>query len=337
MYLGAKLRYHQAENGVWCWTLSPAKYVQEAVRNCEKHLSEKLDGKYSLPTSAANAFPTGYEAEIDVSDLCGPDEASYYQSIIGVLRWIVEIGRVDISTEVSILSSYLACPRVGHFEAALHIMGYLKQKYNSRIFFNPTYPTIKYDQFNDGADWKEFYGDVAEAIPTNAPDARGHPVDIRMLVDSDHAGDKETRRSRTGFMIFINMALITWLSKKQPTVESSVFGAEFVAMKHGIEELRALRYKLRMMGVPVDGPSYVFGDNMSVIHNTSKPESTLKKKSNSVCYHAVREAIAMGEALTSHIPTHQNYSDLLTKVLYGQKRKNCVEGIMYDIYDDEHV
>ena len=56
-----------------------------------------------------------------------------------------------------------------------------------------------------------------------------------------------------------------------------------------------------------------------------------------MCYHAVCELITMGEALTSHIPTHQNYADLLTKVLYGQKRRNCVEGVMYDIYDDVRV
>ena len=109
-----------------------------------------------------------------------------------------------------------------------------------RIFFNLTYPFINYDSFNDGANWKDFYGEIAKAVPPNAPEARGNPVDIRMLVDSDHAGDKITRHSRTGFMIFVNMALIIWLSKKQPTVESSVFGAEFVALKHGIEELRAL-------------------------------------------------------------------------------------------------
>ena len=134
-------------------------------------------------------------------------------------------------------------------------------------------------------------------------------------------------------MIFVNMALIIWHSKKQPTVESSVFGAEFVAMKHGIEELRGLRYKLRMMGVLVDRPTHIYGDNMSIIHNTQRPESTLKKKSNSVCYHAVRESVVMKEVLTSHISTNHNYADLLPKVLYGQKRRNCVEGIMYDLYD----
>ncbi len=65
-------------------------------------------------------------------------------------------------------------------------------------------------------------------------------------------------------------------------VETSVCGAEFVAMKNGMETLRGVRYKLRMMGIPIDGPAYVYGDNMSVIHNTQRPESILKKKSNAV-------------------------------------------------------
>ena len=82
------------------------------------------------------------------------------------------------------------------------------------------------------------------------------------------------------------MALIAAVSKKQPTIETSVFGAEFVAMKHGMETLCGIRYKLHMMGVPISGPSYIYGDNMSVIHNTQRPESVLKKKSNQICYHA---------------------------------------------------
>ena len=100
-------------------------------------------------------------------------------------------------------------------------------------------------------DWKHFYGDVQEAIPSDAPEPRGKDVDLHLFVDSDHAGDKKTRRSRMGFFIFLNSALIGWLSKKQSTIETSVFGAEFVAMKVWIETLRGLRYKLRMMVVPV--------------------------------------------------------------------------------------
>ena len=102
-------------------------------------------------------------------------------------------------------------------------------------------------------DWKTFYGDVGEAIPPNAPKARGKEVNLRLYVDSDHAEEELTRRSRTGFFIFFNMAPVVWFSKRQPTVETSVFGAEFVAMKNGMETLRGLQYKLCMMSLPLSG------------------------------------------------------------------------------------
>ena len=75
-----------------------------------------------------------------------------------------------------------------------------------------------------------------------------------MFVDSDHKGDTLSCRSRSGFLIYVNMALVQWFSKKQSTVETSVFGAEFVPTKQGVDELRGLRYKLRMMGIPISGP-----------------------------------------------------------------------------------
>jgi hypothetical protein len=155
-----------------------------------------------------------------------------------------------------------------------------------------------------------------------------------MFVDSDHAGDKRARRSRTGYLIYLNMAPIIWYSKKQSTIETSVFGAEFVAMKQGMECLRGLRYKLRMMGVSISGPSYIYGDNMSVIHNTQRPESVLKKKSNSICYHAIREAVAMGECLTGHVSTHENPADICTKIIAGgRKRDHLVGLILHDLAD----
>ena len=104
-----------------------------------------------------------------------------------------------------------------------------------------------------------------------------------------------------GFMVFVNMSLITWYSKKQSTIETSVFGAKFVAIKVGIKTLRAILYELRMMGITISGASYVYGDNMSVIHNTSKPRSSLKKNSNAIAYHAVCKSMPVGETLTGHI------------------------------------
>ena len=86
------------------------------------------------------------------------------------------------------------------------------------------------------------------------------------------------------------------------------------------------------MGVPIDGTTYIFGDNMPVIFNTSRPESQLRKKLNSICYRAVQEAVAMGECMTTHIPNLLNFSDLLTKVLYGSNRRRLVNCILFDIY-----
>ena len=130
------------------------------------------------------------------------------------------------------------------------------------------------------------------------------------------------------------MACIIWYTKQQATVESAVFGAEFVAIKQAMEVSIGLRYKLRMMGVPIEGPTHMYGDNMSTIHNTQHPESQLKKKSNSICYHAVREAVAMGELLTGHVKTGENPADILTKVVgTGIKRKNLVQMYLYDIHD----
>ena len=135
-------------------------------------------------------------------------------------------------------------------------------------------------------------------------------------------------------MIYVNTALVQGFSKKQSTVETTVFGIEFVAMKQGIDALRGLRYKLRMMGIPISGPSYIYGDNMSVVHYTFRLESVLRKKSNSVCYHTVHESVAMSESLVGHIPSKDNVADLMTKVLYRHKRRHLVSNILYDIHDD---
>ena len=92
-----------------------------------------------------------------------------------------------------------------------------------------------------------------------------------------------------------------------------------------------------MISIPVKGASYMYGDNMSVVTNASKPESTLKKKSNSI--YMVREAVAMGEAFVAHIPTKKNLADLFTKVLYGQTRRFLVNRMLWDVFPgkDAHV
>jgi hypothetical protein len=199
----------------------------------------------------------------------------------------VKLGCIDIVTEVSMLSTHLFLPREGHLEYVFHVFVYLGPHHNARVVFDPTYPSVELGTFIK-TDWKSMYGDVKEMIPSDDPVPCGKEVYLRLFVDSDHAGEQFTRRSRIGLVIYLNTAPIVWFSKCHPTVESSVFGDEFVAMNNGVETCRGLSYKLRMMGVTLSGPTCVYGDNMSDVHNTQMPESVLKKKSNSILYHAVR-------------------------------------------------
>jgi hypothetical protein len=152
----------------------------------------------------------------------------------------------------------------------------------------------------------------------------GKDVNFCMMVDSDHVGEKRTHCSHAGFIIFCNLAPIIWLLKQQATIETSVFGAEFVAMKHGIKTLRRLRYKIRMMRIPLSGPTYIYGDNKSQMTNSSRP----------ICYHANRESVAMGETLLTHIRTGENQADFLTKTTSGAKHRKLVSGVVHDIYND---
>jgi hypothetical protein len=333
MYLGAKLKMTWLENGIWAWGLSPSKYVAQAVKNCAKHLTDKLNNCFCLPQPADNPFPYDYCPGLDLSEPLDPECSSFYQHHIGVMRWMVELGRIDIAIEVSLLSSHLAYPCKGHLETALHIMSYLSQKHNTQLIFDPTYPKLDMGQFPQ-YNWTEFYGNVEEAIPVDMPKPLGKDLDVHMMCDSDHAGDKKARRSHTGFLIFCNMALIDWVSKKQATIETSVFGAEFVAMKHGIEKLQGLCYKLRMMGIPLTGPSFIYADDESQVTNSTIPESTLRKKCNSICYHAVRESVAMGESLITHIDSEDILSDVMTKVTHHGKHHQLVGNILYEIYDE---
>ena len=106
-------------------------------------------------------------------------------------------------------------------------------------------------------------------------------------------------------------------------------------MKQATEYVQGLRYKLRMMGIKVDEPTFVFGDNKSVLCNTTAPESTLKKKSNAIAYHFVQEGVARNDWRTAYVNTDENVADLLTKPLSGAKQANFVRMILQHIFPEK--
>ena len=326
-YLGGHLRQAKMPNGIMAWVFGSSKYVQDAVKNVETYLKKKGE---SLPAKARTPLSSGYRPEIDTSEELGPEDASYYQSLIGILRWMVELGRVDMCVEVSMMSSHLALPRKGHLGQVFHIFGYLKKHHNAEMPFDPTEKEIDMSRFVK-QDWsKSIYGVLEEELPDNMPAPHGLSMRMTVKVDADHAGESLTRRSRTGYLVFLNKAPIYWLSKKQTSCETSTFGSEFVAMKQAMEYVRGLRYKLRMFGIPVDEPAFVYGDNQSVLANTTNPTSQLKKKSNSIAYHFVREGSARDEWRTTYCLTHDNTSDMMTKPLpHGEKRSKFVGEMLW--------
>ena len=247
----------------------------------------------------------------------------------------MELGRVDVWLEVSMMSSHLASPREGHLEQGLHIFAYLKKYHNTELVYDPSDPVVDENDF-ERRDWASSeFGHVEgkEELQASMPEPRGHGFIIRAKVDAEHASDTVSRRSRTVLLIYLNCVLVYLWSKKQTSVESSSFGSEFVAMKQCCEYIRGLRYKLRTMGIPVEGPTYIYGDNQSALANTTITDSTLKKKSQSIAYHYVREGVARDEWRTSYVNTHDNEADLLTKQLpHGVKRKGFVCNLLHHIF-----
>ena len=169
----------------------------------------------------------------------------------------------------------------------MRIFAYLDLHPKLTLYYDWRLPNADFSKVrSSAADFKAYYRDAKEELPPNMPRPRGQLVSSMAWVDASHAANKKTRRSHTGYVIFLNRAPILWHSKKQNTVEASTFGAEFIALKACIEAITHLQYKLRMFGIPLtDKPTHVFCDNESVVRNATLVESTLNKKHNSIAYH----------------------------------------------------
>jgi len=330
-YLGANVFRITVHDGnqdspmkqVWC--MSAWEYVKRAIEEVERELA--MEDAY-LPKRTETPLSSGYRPELDFSLELEGSKVNYYQGLIGVLRWIVELGRIDLIVPVSLLSRYMMSPREGHLQQCYHIFAYLKQFNRSRLVFDDTEPDLSEYYFHT-CDWSEYYPDAAEPIPPNMPEPLGRSVTTTCFVDADHAGCKVTRRLQTGILIYVNKAPVFWYSKRQNTVESATFGSEFIALKTAIDQIDALRYKLRMFGIPIDGPTKIFCDNESVWQNSTHSDSTLRRKHTAIAYHRCREAEAAGYVQIAKIGGDENPADLLTKLIPGYKMRALLCRLYY--------
>ena len=124
-------------------------------------------------------------------------------------------------------------PRKGHLDGMIRVFGYLNKFKKGKIMIDTNYPDHSAFNVTSSENWKEFYPDVEEMVPTgeNVPETKGPPIRITVYVDADHAHDMVTRRSVTGVLLFLNNTPVKWLSKRQKTVETSTYDSELVASK----------------------------------------------------------------------------------------------------------
>jgi hypothetical protein len=113
----------------------------------------------------------------------------------------------------------------------------------------------------------------------------------------------------------LNQTPVDYFCKRQNTVETATYGSEFLVARQGTEQNIDLRYTVRSLGIPLDGPSWMFGDNQSVITSSTIPHSQLSKRWNALSYHRVREAISSKVLYFCKICGKQNPADVMTKYL----------------------
>ena len=215
-------------------------------------------------------------------------------------------------------------PQEGHLNATKRTLGYLWAYLKISIRYDaqlPNFSMCKTTMY----DWFWSYPEAQEMLPHNMPKPQGQLVKLWGYFDTSHASCLKTWWLVTGILLFINSCPIHWYCKRQNTVETLTYGSELITGKIVVESIIDFRYRLHMLGVPLNGSSVLFGDNQSMIMNTTVPSSALKKRHLAVAYHRIREAVASSIVDILHCPSETNLSNLLTKPLGPQTFQRLVK------------
>ena len=310
-HLGAD--FFREDDGTLC--LGSQTYAKWLCSNFEWLYGE-------APKSVFSPLDHDDHPKLNDSSFCGPEDTSKFQSLIGACQRMISLCHMDIAQAIMSLSQFCHCPRQGHVDRLKRVCSYIRKFPQGAIRFHvgiPDHESI-FGMHLTKYDWMEtVYGTPAEDIPSNALTAKGNPVHTMMYTDTNLLHDLVTGRSATGVLHFFNQTPIDSFSKRQNQVESVTYASEFMAARQAVRQIINLRYTLCMLGVPIEGPSWLFSDNKAVVTSSTIPHSLLNKCCNAISYHKVCEAIAGGFIQFEYISTDQNPADILTKSLPWHK------------------
>ena len=244
--------YFRDKHGNLCFT--PKKYIEHMISSYVRLFGKK-------PTEASSPLERGDNPELDDSDFLDVENIKKYQSMIGSIQWVIQIGRLDITTACMTMSGFRAQPRIGHMVRLRRIYGYLSKMRQAVIRIRtgvPDYSSLP----NDDRDWTHsVYAGAKEEMPIGAPRALGKPVRHTVYYDANLYHNELSGKAITAILHFLNKTPIDWYSKKQATPETATYGAEFIAGWTTIDQTIEMRLSLRYLGVPIIGKSIGFGDN----------------------------------------------------------------------------
>ena len=297
------------DDGMLCLRLQT--YARRLCSNFERLYGE-------APKSVFSPLDHDDHPKLNESPFCGPEDTSKFQSLIGACQWMISLCCMYIAQAIMSLSCFCHCPRQGHVDCLKRVCGYICKFPQGAIRFRfgiPDHESIFCAQPTK-YDWMEtVYGTPTKDTQSNALTAKGNPVHTTIYADANLLHNLVTGRSATGMLHFFNQTPIDSFSERQNQVGSATYGSEFMAARQAVEQINNLRYTLCMIGVPIEGPSWLFGDNKTVVTSSTIPHSSPNKRWNAISYHRVREAVAGGFICFEHISTNQNSADILTKSL----------------------
>ncbi|CAM8931172.1 unnamed protein product [Rhodiola kirilowii] len=207
-------------------------------------------------------------------------DPTLYRSLVGALQYLT-ITRPDIAHAVNSVSQFMHAPTIDHFLTVKRILRYIKGTINFGLTFR------------------------ASTVPAN----------LVAYSDADWAGCPDTRRSTSGYSIYLGHNLVSWSAKKQPTVSRSSCESEYRALAATAAEVLWIMHLLRDLKVSIPQTPLLLCDNKSAIFLSSNPVSHKRSKHVELDYHFLRELVIDGRLRTQHVPSHLQVADIFTKSL----------------------